>query len=111
MKMILALMTIVGFSTFAFAEGNEKWVSLDPNKISCDNGLSFNLKYDGEVVFSQFFARAILIQECRAIIIQAMQDSKPVYMKLPNHKKGSPETINHLSDILVPEDGYFVRRR
>jgi hypothetical protein len=104
--LIFALLLI---SKFAYADDADSWIKLeDPSKISCDEGYYFNLRYNNKSVFSQFFSTTTLRQECHAIVVQAIQDSKSLYLNL---RYVGPNDIKRLHDILVPEDGYFTHKQ
>jgi len=107
---VLGLFCQLFFSSNSFADDAEKWIKLpDLTKVNCESGISFNLKYDGEVLFSQFRGSPVLREQCNAILMQPKQDSTPLYLKLL--KFPALGVDRSLSEVLVPEDGFFVRRQ
>jgi|GEM_PF-4991572 len=109
MKKMLTILVLLSTSLTVFAADPGQWIKLaDARRIQCDQGVGFNFEYDGNVLFDQWTAGVPLKQQCHAIVTQALQDAKPLYFKITRQQD---HTVLNLSEILVLEDGFFVRGR
>ncbi len=115
MKKLTLLLLIISHLAHANTKGKlnqvqERWVRLDdPSKVSCAYGFgfSFSLKYDGEVLFSRVFNSRELAFQCRAIMVQAREQSNAVYFRIITKSCGWDGALH---TILVPENGFFYQK-
>ena len=105
-KLLIATIFLISMCSLAQAEEEGKWVKLsDVDKFSCHLGLSgFSIKYNGETIFHQVGRAPKRKSECIAVLNQAREEKNSIYFNF-----AAKVIVNDISEVLVSEDGYFIR--